>query len=345
MNGQINGAQLSDLFKAAALKGKEKEEGKSILCPSCGRILIKQMVAGYGEMYVHESSDRKRCKAQFKNLSEIENAEDRTPEEKADLPEHEEPAEEEEIRSGECGRQEPEIAGIISMEEYMDMEHRYIQEEIVKREEDYEKVQPPLNGMDSGLYVTDSEKEKVTSKMKKIDKSRVPVKELNPDEKSDEAEDEKRVIIRKTVIYKSDGLQENDYVNQSASAGEPPGGFEREELSKYCDERTQLLVSPEVNAGCPSLINAATGEIVEIIKPVFKIGKRPEFDLRINDNPAVSRFHAEILVKNEKCYIRDAGSTNGTYVNGMKLPSDTEMEIKDGQKVKFADEEFVFHIQ
>jgi pSer/pThr/pTyr-binding forkhead associated (FHA) protein len=48
------------------------------------------------------------------------------------------------------------------------------------------------------------------------------------------------------------------------------------------------------------------------------VGRLPENMLQIED-ASVSSRHAEILFENNAWFIRDIGSTNGTYLNGAKI--------------------------
>lgn len=50
----------------------------------------------------------------------------------------------------------------------------------------------------------------------------------------------------------------------------------------------------------------------------FSIGRTPNCDIFINDS-SVSKMHAEIIVNNNQITVRDLGSTNGTYINGLKV--------------------------
>lgn len=49
-----------------------------------------------------------------------------------------------------------------------------------------------------------------------------------------------------------------------------------------------------------------------------KIGRTPDNDIVLND-PSVSRSHAEIKIDGAKITVIDLNSSNGTYVNGIKI--------------------------
>jgi pSer/pThr/pTyr-binding forkhead associated (FHA) protein len=53
---------------------------------------------------------------------------------------------------------------------------------------------------------------------------------------------------------------------------------------------------------------------VEIVKPSFTIGRRPDNDLCLED-PAVSGHHAKVVKIQEVLFLEDLQSTNGTMVN------------------------------
>lgn len=94
------------------------------------------------------------------------------------------------------------------------------------------------------------------------------------------------------------------------------------------------------------LIREKTGEQVMINKPRFRIGKeRSCVDFFIGDNTAISRGHADIVIRDDRYYIIDMNSTNHTFVNGMMLQSGEEFEIQSGAKVRLANEEFDFEIR
>ncbi len=73
----------------------------------------------------------------------------------------------------------------------------------------------------------------------------------------------------------------------------------------------------------------------------FTIGKKDESNLVIN-SPAVSRSHARIVKENDKYYIEDLNSSNGTKVNDVAIASYTLTEITIGDTITFADLTYIF---
>lgn len=69
----------------------------------------------------------------------------------------------------------------------------------------------------------------------------------------------------------------------------------------------------------------------------IKIGKSPENDFVIN-NPTVSRSHAVLTVAddNRHAILRDLGSKNGTYVDGVRITK--EVEVNLGSQLRFGAE-------
>ena len=97
----------------------------------------------------------------------------------------------------------------------------------------------------------------------------------------------------------------------------------------------------------PRFIRTKTGENIYITKPQFIIGKsKLHADYAIENNTAVSREHC--IIERELSganYILDNNSTNGTYVNGMKLEAGRAQLLTDGTKVRLGDEEFIFRLR
>lgn len=120
-------------------------------------------------------------------------------------------------------------------------------------------------------------------------------------------------------------------------------GEEETGLLKEDDEFKAFLPSNWYVVQHPILHRKVTGESVQINKPVFRIGKERSYvDLFINNN-AVSRSHADIITRGERYFVVDLNSKNRTFINDRILPIQQEVEIFDGDQLRLADEEFVFH--
>ncbi|MCA9150289.1 MAG: EAL domain-containing protein [Planctomycetales bacterium] len=65
----------------------------------------------------------------------------------------------------------------------------------------------------------------------------------------------------------------------------------------------------------------------------FLIGRRNDLPLCIPCS-CVSKLHAELFERDGELWLRDLGSTNGTYVNGIRIT--TEAKLRDGDIVQFA---------
>lgn len=107
----------------------------------------------------------------------------------------------------------------------------------------------------------------------------------------------------------------------------------------YSEEKTTFLGANDKN---PILKNLSTGDVYEVTSNPFTIGKSQICNLIIADK-VVSRHHAEVVQYGDKYFIKDLSSTNGTFINGNKLMADTDVELKDGQEIIFANKKFVYH--
>src|SRR6185503_8986126 len=82
--------------------------------------------------------------------------------------------------------------------------------------------------------------------------------------------------------------------------------------------------------------------VQELVSGVYRIGRYEGNDLTF-DNPYISRYHAEIIVRGTAYQIRDLGSTSGTFVNGERIK---QRNLKDGDSIRLGRGrgiELVFH--
>lgn len=82
------------------------------------------------------------------------------------------------------------------------------------------------------------------------------------------------------------------------------------------------------------------------IKGKLRFGKTPGAYGYIINNSKVSRIHADVFIEDNRLYITDLQSKNGTYINDSidRICCNEKIELFDGDKVRLANEEFIVHI-
>ena len=90
-----------------------------------------------------------------------------------------------------------------------------------------------------------------------------------------------------------------------------------------------LVVQRGPNAGSKFLVD----------KDVTTAGRHPESDIFLDD-VTVSRRHAEFRRKNERFFVHDVGSLNGTYVNRQRVD---ETELASGDELQIGKFKLTFY--
>ena len=147
----------------------------------------------------------------------------------------------------------------------------------------------------------------------------------------------------------------NDYSSSYANNGNVgyPPSFETSENNAYqqlyennntnIEETTVLTGNTAELSSAAYIIRRKTRDRVTINKPLFHIGKERSYvDYFIADNSAISRRHADIIIKDGKYYIVDTNSTNHVYVNGRLAPVNEEVPLISGSEIILANEVFDF---
>ncbi|MDO5558673.1 MAG: DUF6382 domain-containing protein [Oscillospiraceae bacterium] len=92
------------------------------------------------------------------------------------------------------------------------------------------------------------------------------------------------------------------------------------------------------------LLRVRNNEKIPINKNSFRLGSdKRAVDYCIADNHAVSRSHAQIILKNGAYFLVDNDSTNHTYLNDHLIKSEHEMKLLDRSRIRLANEEFIFY--
>lgn len=92
------------------------------------------------------------------------------------------------------------------------------------------------------------------------------------------------------------------------AAGEEVGGLQLAPLPPH--RRYSLAV----------ILGANSGQIYQLSKPRVILGRGAGCDIQLPDSE-VSRRHAMLEIRDEEATVTDLGSTNGTYVEGVRIDS------------------------
>ena len=74
------------------------------------------------------------------------------------------------------------------------------------------------------------------------------------------------------------------------------------------------------------------GKIIPISQWPFVIGRDPGCHLR-PASAAISLRHCALLIREQKAYVRDFNSTNGTYINSTESPRVSKVGLQNGDRV------------
>ncbi len=86
-------------------------------------------------------------------------------------------------------------------------------------------------------------------------------------------------------------------------------------------DRTPFLVGVE---------GLLAGKRYPVTATGLRLGRDPENEVHIDDT-GVSRQHARVLLHNGAVWVQDAGSRNGLFVNGQRVPD--HKQVKEGDRI------------
>jgi transcriptional regulator with PAS, ATPase and Fis domain len=105
------------------------------------------------------------------------------------------------------------------------------------------------------------------------------------------------------------------------------GEFEEDVTKRVSAERRTVRI---FSAELIVVDGSDRGTTVPFRQGSARIGTSPGMTLQLTD-PTVSRVHCELKVAGDRILVKDAGSTNGTWVNGVRV---REGEIESGALIK-----------
>jgi serine/threonine-protein kinase len=117
-------------------------------------------------------------------------------------------------------------------------------------------------------------------------------------------------------------------------------------------EATSVMSASELQETKVSL-KLSSGQLISAdSKPELFVGRAhknviPDIDLAPYGaaQAGVSRRHSRLLRKAEQWFVEDLESTNGTFVNGVKLPPNQATPIRQGDKLRFGQIEVEFGLE
>lgn len=83
-------------------------------------------------------------------------------------------------------------------------------------------------------------------------------------------------------------------------------------------------------------------QAISIDKFPFVIGKRKEDVDAVLEDDSVSRIHARFIKREERIYLEDLNSTNGTYKNGILLQLHEISEVLPDDQIRFGKLQFIY---
>jgi CRP-like cAMP-binding protein len=98
-----------------------------------------------------------------------------------------------------------------------------------------------------------------------------------------------------------------------------------------------VIAPPRIIGSLKVRTGPSTGQRFEITAPRVLVGRRSnkvaDVPIYMLDDPRVSREHIEIVTQPDGIYLRDLGSSNGTWYNGTQLEG-TPVRLDDGAEIR-----------
>ncbi|MDW8106600.1 MAG: FHA domain-containing protein [Armatimonadota bacterium] len=126
---------------------------------------------------------------------------------------------------------------------------------------------------------------------------------------------------------------------QAATAGTPTTATAAAPLQLELPPLDTAGVPPTAATATVSAAAAATrlvvvqgphaGQAFDLSSDLMTIGREPIHPIALTSDMGVSRRHAQIIRQGDQTLIEDLGSTNGTYVNGVRITAPTPLKAGD----------------
>lgn len=152
-----------------------------------------------------------------------------------------------------------------------------------------------------------------------------------------------RIKKKKTGKTKQEEIEKDVSIGKELQSycANPPPASERNNVEKRGET---VLLQPDIEK-YPYFQSVGKSEPLKILitKKDFLIGRLKEQVDYVIENNAVGKVHAQVTCHDGGvCYIKDLNSRNGTFINNQRIKSNTDYELKNGDKVTLANSDFIF---
>ncbi len=198
---------------------------------------------------------------------------------------------------------------------------------IVNEEIEMEPDAPKEEKRTMGLFKSAKKKEE----KKKGGLSKLAGFLLKPKEEEEEIEEKEEENIYTEKIF----APKNMIVEEKKATPAPP----KEEYGKTTFfenlEEEEERVLRQTNKGKEHTFN-----LENLPKTLGKLEESVDYCVR---DGSISRIHARFVEKNGRIYVEDCNSTNGTFVNGVRLNEEESVLIEAGDELRFGKVTFLYN--
>jgi len=110
------------------------------------------------------------------------------------------------------------------------------------------------------------------------------------------------------------------------------------------DEKTKTAISAPLDYSVKVFKGSRLLQELELDGESWDFGRDESCHYTIKSKKT-SRKHFTILNSRNKFYVKDLGSSNGTFLNNQQLPSNQEIEVKSGDYIEVSEFKFIFEIK
>ncbi len=129
--------------------------------------------------------------------------------------------------------------------------------------------------------------------------------------------------VSKPLLTQENGVVADAVPDSPTERVQKASAADRREVIKDQDNLPQLApLKGSKRYSLAVILGANSGQIFTVTKPRTVLGRGTETDVQLSDSE-VSRRHAMLEIRGDEAVVSDLGSTNGTYVDGVRVQKAT----------------------